>query len=122
MTVDICYTQVVRRHLTSHMAHLQAVFAMRNICAGKPKLTPVEEQNAEIVERKVSGVREVYVWMLSKIGRSIDQPAIASVQIISVPKINDGRMKKEAERTVDYQLETVGDSFTDLTDGEIPVC
>jgi len=71
---------------------------------------------------EVSGVREVYVWMLSKIGEPIDQPAIAAVQIIGVPNINDRRMKKEAERIVDYHLENIGKFCTDLTNGKIPVC
>ena len=60
--------------------------------------------------------------MLSKIGEPIDQPAIASVQIISEPNINDRRMKKEAEIIVDYHLENIDKFCTDLTKGKISVC
>jgi len=77
---------------------------------------------AQEIYSEVSGVREVYVWMLSKIGRPIDQPAIASVQIIGMPNISNSRVKKEAERIVDYQLENIDKFCTDLTNGKIPVC
>jgi S-adenosylmethionine synthetase len=37
---------------------------------------------------QISGLREVYVWMLSRIGQRIDQPAIAAVQVIPEPNVS----------------------------------
>ena len=47
----------------------------------------------------------------------IDQPAI-----ISMPNISNTRMKKEAERIVDYHVENIDKFCTELTNGKIPVC
>jgi S-adenosylmethionine synthetase len=77
---------------------------------------------AQEIYSQVRGVREVYVRMLSEIGRPIDQPAIASVQTISMPSISEWRIKKEAERIVDCNLENIDSFCTDLTNGILPVC
>jgi S-adenosylmethionine synthetase len=37
---------------------------------------------ANKVHQQVPDVKEVYVWLLSKIGQPIDQPAVAAVQLI----------------------------------------
>ncbi|HLC11318.1 MAG TPA: methionine adenosyltransferase, partial [Candidatus Bathyarchaeia archaeon] len=37
---------------------------------------------AQHVHQKVPGVKEVYVWLLSQIGRSIDDPKVAGIELI----------------------------------------
>jgi S-adenosylmethionine synthetase len=71
---------------------------------------------------QISGLREVYVWMLSRIGQRIDQPAIAAVQVIPEPNVSLEKIKKETERVVDYQLENINEFCMDLAYGRIPVC
>ncbi|MFB0503334.1 MAG: methionine adenosyltransferase [Candidatus Bathyarchaeia archaeon] len=71
---------------------------------------------------QISGLREVYVWMLSRIGQRIDQPAIAAVQVIPEPNVSLEKIKKETERVVDYQLENINEFCMDLAYGKIPVC
>jgi len=71
---------------------------------------------------QVSGLQEVYVWMLSRIGQRIDQPAIAAVQVIPEPNVSLEDIKKETERVVDYELENINEFCIDLAYGKIPVC
>ena len=77
---------------------------------------------ANDIYAQVSGLKEVYVWMLSKIGQSIDQPAIAAVQMITQPSVDLQEMKKETQRVVDYELENINRFCMDLAYGKIPVC
>lgn len=71
---------------------------------------------------QVSGIEEVYVWMLSKIGQPIDQPAIAVVQFITEPGASFEAVKKDAERVVDFELENIDKFCMDLAYGKIPIC
>ena len=71
---------------------------------------------------EIPGTREVYVWMLSKIGRPINQPIVAAVQIIPDGSESFNKIKKEAERIVDYRLENIEDFCMKLAHGKISIC
>jgi len=77
---------------------------------------------ANEVHTQVPGLKEVYVWMLSKIGQPIDLPAIAAVQVIPEPDAELQKIKKEAERIVDYELDNIDGFCIDLAYGKIPIC
>jgi len=79
-------------------------------------------QIANRIQRETSGVREVYVWLLSEIGRPINEPKIASVQLV----LEEGTALKEisssVEELVSAELSDI-DKFSDqLAHGRIPVC
>jgi S-adenosylmethionine synthetase len=44
----------------------------------------------------VPGVREVYVWLCSQIGEPIDQPLIASAQLILEPGMELEAIRRDA--------------------------
>ncbi len=77
---------------------------------------------ASEVYRQVPGVKEVYVWLLSRIGQPIDQPAVAAVQLIPSKGSDFESIRKEAERVVDYELENIDKFCMDLAMGKTPVC
>jgi len=77
---------------------------------------------ANEVYMQVPRLREVYVWLLSKIGQPIDQPAIAAVQVITEPGAQLQKIRKEAESIVDYELENIDRFCIDLACGKIPIC
>ncbi|MCD6325042.1 methionine adenosyltransferase, partial [Candidatus Bathyarchaeota archaeon] len=77
---------------------------------------------AKDIYANIPGVREVYVWMLSKIGRPIDQPIVAAVQIIPDSSESFDKIRKEAERLVDYRLEDIEEFCMKLACGKISVC
>jgi len=70
----------------------------------------------------IPGIREVYVWMLSKIGRPIDQPIIIAVQVIPEEPELFEKIRKEAERLVDYRLENIEEFCMKLAHGKISIC
>ncbi|MEM1531175.1 MAG: methionine adenosyltransferase [Candidatus Bathyarchaeia archaeon] len=71
---------------------------------------------------EVNGVKEVYVWMLSKIGQPIDQPVITAVQLIADSEPDFNRIKGKVKEIVEYELENIDKFTVDLAYGRIPVC
>jgi len=74
------------------------------------------------VYKKVYGLEEVYVWLLSQIGKPIDDPAVAAAQVIMKGNNSFGSVKKEIEEVVNHELEHI-DKFTqELAKGNIQIC
>ena len=77
---------------------------------------------ANRVYEKVSGIKEVYVWLLSQIGRPINEPKVAGVELILDKGVDFRLTSKLATEIVRSELNSIND-FTDrLTQGKIPVC
>ena len=77
---------------------------------------------ANRVHEKVPGVKEVYVWLLSQIGRPINEPKVAGVELILERGFEFKPASKLATEIVRSELNSIND-FTDrLTQGKIPVC
>ncbi len=73
------------------------------------------------VYREVPDVSEVYVWLLSEIGTPIDQPQIATAQLI----MNKGSLsdvEKEAAEIIDKELENIHAFSMELAAGKCPIC
>lgn len=73
---------------------------------------------SEEIYNKVSGLKEVYVWMLSQIGQPVDQPKIVAVQAMAEKTLDEG-MKKEIEEVVSSQLENIKEFCHELALGKI---
>jgi S-adenosylmethionine synthetase len=71
---------------------------------------------------KEEGVKEVYVWLVSQIGKPIDQPKIAAAQLILNPKTSLLEISDEINDIVDHELESIGKVCDDLAKGKIKVC
>ena len=69
----------------------------------------------------VPGLREVYVWLCSQIGKPIDQPLIASAQLILQQGVALADVKSAVESVVEHELATIGDFTSRLARGELPV-
>jgi len=77
---------------------------------------------AEQVRQNVPEIEEVYIWLLSRIGQSIDQPAIAAAQVIMKEGNSFESVKKSIVEVIDYELENIDKFCKDLAEGKIPVC
>ena len=60
----------------------------------------------EVVD-SVDGIQEVYIKLLSEIGRRIDDPKVASAQIVSKSDVNPGVTEKKVGRIMDDWLSNV---------------
>jgi len=69
-------------------------------------------QMARDVVKQVDEVQDVYIRLLSQIGQPIDQPLVASAQIIPEDGANFASVRGEAESVIDDWLENI----TKITD------
>jgi S-adenosylmethionine synthetase len=76
---------------------------------------------AQEIHRGVPGIREVYVWLCSQIGRPIDEPLIASAQLTLARGVSLTSVKDDVERLILRELDGIYDFTTRLSKGEYPV-
>jgi S-adenosylmethionine synthetase len=77
---------------------------------------------AERVTQHVPEIEEVYIWLLSQIGKPIDQPAIAAAQVVMKPNNSFESVKRKIEEVVNSELENIDKFCNDLAQGKIPIC
>jgi len=74
------------------------------------------------VYKQVSGLEEVYIWLLSQIGKPIDLPAVAAAQVVMKDSNSFESVKDQIQEVVDRELENI-DKFTEeLAKGKISIC
>ena len=76
---------------------------------------------ANQVYESVPGVREAYVWLCSQIGEPIDQPLIASAQLILEPGIELEAIRRDVEEAIEQELAGIYEFTGRLTRGELAV-
>ena len=74
---------------------------------------------AQQVYEQVPEVAEVYIWLLSKIGVPIDQPAIAAAQVVMKENNSIEKVRREIKRVLDYELENINMFCTELAQGKV---
>ncbi|MEM2911058.1 MAG: methionine adenosyltransferase [Candidatus Bathyarchaeia archaeon] len=77
---------------------------------------------AQHVYEEVPELEEVYIWLLSEIGRPIDQPAIAAAQVVMKGNNSLDKVKNEITEVLEYELENIDKFCTELAQGKIPIC
>jgi S-adenosylmethionine synthetase len=73
------------------------------------------------IYREVPDVSEVYVWLLSEIGTPIDQPQIATAQLI-MKKGSLSDVDKEAAEIIEKELENIHAFSMELAAGKCSIC
>ncbi|MBX5327761.1 MAG: methionine adenosyltransferase [Candidatus Bathyarchaeota archaeon] len=74
---------------------------------------------AQHVYEEVPEVEEVYIWLLSKIGSPIDQPAVAAAQVIMKGNNNLDKVRYEINDVLDCELENIDKFCYELAQGKI---
>ncbi len=77
---------------------------------------------ADEIYKQVPGLKEVYVWLVSQIGRPINDPAMAAAQVILEDGNKIGSLRNEIQEVVDKELENIQNFCMDLAKGKIRVC
>ena len=77
---------------------------------------------ADRIYKQVPEIEEVYIWLLSQIGKSIDQPAIAAAQVVMKPNNSFNSVKRQIEEVVNTELENIEKFCNGLAQGKIPIC
>lgn len=77
---------------------------------------------ASQIYEKVAGMEEVYIWLLSQIGKPIDEPAIAAAQVVMRKGNRIEDVRGEIEEVINLELENIDRFCMDLAHGRIPIC
>ena len=77
---------------------------------------------AEKVYENVPGLEEVYIWLLSQIGKPIDQPAIAAAQVVMKSGNDFEKVQRNIEEVVNEELENIDKFCMDLAYGRLKIC
>jgi S-adenosylmethionine synthetase len=83
--------------------------------------TIMTHQVADCIFREVSGIREVYVWMLSQIGSAIDHPKIAAAQIILAKRARQQVARRRVQEIMERELVNITTLTRELAEGKYPV-
>jgi S-adenosylmethionine synthetase len=76
---------------------------------------------ADEIYKSVPGIREVYVWLCNQIGQPIEEPLIASAQLILKDNVSLASIQRDVEAVIAQELADIYE-FTDrLTKGEFSV-
>jgi len=78
-------------------------------------------QVAQKVYEEVEGIREVYIWMVSQIGKPIDEPVTAA-RIILAKGARRGSVERRVREVVDRELAGIDLFCRNLADGRYSVC
>ena len=74
---------------------------------------------ADAIYRQVPGLKEVYVWLLSQIGRPVDDPLMAAAQVILEPGTRLADVRVDIEEVIRSQLASIPDLTQLLARGEL---
>ena len=82
----------------------------------------LSHQIARKICEEIPEVAETCVWLLSQIGKPIDQPAIAAAQVVMNDDATFGKkIQERVTEVIDHQLATIEDFCEKLTYGKISV-
>jgi S-adenosylmethionine synthetase len=77
---------------------------------------------ANEIYTNVPDLREVYVWLVSQIGKPIDEPAIAVARVTTKPGVILKNIREQIAETVDRELEHIDKFCKELSEGRYLVC
>jgi len=83
--------------------------------------TVFTHQVAQKVFEEVQGVREVYIWMVSQIGKPIDEPVTAA-QVIVAKGVRKSAVERQVHEVVERELDGIQVFCRDLAAGKYSVC
>ena len=79
-------------------------------------------QAAQHLHREIEGVREVYVWLVSRIGQPIDRPALAYAQLTLEKAADLPLLRPRVQRLLEEELAGIGVLCGRLERGAVPLC
>lgn len=79
-------------------------------------------QLAKMIHEQCDGVREVYVFLLSRIGAPIDRPQAATAQVVLRDGASQAEVVRKGEEILARELSGMARFCRDLSRGAYPVC
>jgi S-adenosylmethionine synthetase len=80
------------------------------------------QQAARRIQENIAGVREAYVWLLSRIGEPIDRPVMVSAQLVLVRGCELQDVRVRAQELLEEALGGIERLCEQLSQGAVAVC
>lgn len=77
---------------------------------------------AEKLYHEIEGMREVYVYLVSRIGTPINEPQLAAAQIVLQPGLAVKDVSRRVEQIMERELAVIEGFCRELSEGRYPVC
>ncbi len=77
---------------------------------------------AKEIYEKIEGIKEVYVLLLSRIGTPIDQPQMATAQVLLERGRKINEIAKKAEEIFEQEFSKINKFCMELIRGKYPIC
>lgn len=77
---------------------------------------------AKEIYEKIEGIKEVYVLLLSRIGTPIDQPQMATAQVLLERGRKINEIAKKAEEIFEREFSKINKFCMELSRGKYPIC
>lgn len=77
---------------------------------------------ANEVYENIPGLREVYIWLVSQIGVTIDQPALAAARVILARGTKLADLRDSIAEIIERRLNNIGQFCRELAEGKYLVC
>ncbi|MCL5062234.1 MAG: methionine adenosyltransferase [Nitrospirae bacterium] len=77
---------------------------------------------AKEIYEKIEGIKEVYVLLLSRIGTPIDQPQMATAQVLLERGRRINEIAKRAEEIFEQEFSRINKFCMELSRGKYPIC
>jgi S-adenosylmethionine synthetase len=77
---------------------------------------------AKEIYEKIEGIKEVYVLLLSRIGTPIDQPQMATAQVLLERGRKINEIAKMAEEIFEQEFSKINKFCMELSKGKYPIC
>ncbi len=79
------------------------------------------QQAARQIQENVAGVREVYVWLLSRIGEPIDRPVMANAQLVLMHGCTLEDVRLQSQEILDAALGGIDQLCEQLSNGDLTI-
>ncbi len=79
------------------------------------------QQAARQIQENIAGVREAYVWLLSRIGEPIDRPVMANAQLVLMRGCALEDVRRQTQEHLDTALGGIGQLCDHLSKGEMTI-
>ncbi len=74
------------------------------------------------IHKQVPDVAEVYIWLVSSIGKPIDQPAIAAAQMVLNSTYTVEELRPQVVEIIDHELSQIASFCQEIAQGKHRVC
>jgi S-adenosylmethionine synthetase len=77
---------------------------------------------ADRVCENVNGIKETYIWLVSSIGKPINEPSVCSAQVIPDDGVRLEELAPQIEEVIAHEFDHLDEFCNDLAQGKIPIC